>query len=109
MYGKEISKRVSVGRRLDIERGKCTGSKVPYGYKVDSGDELRKYVIDRDAAAVVRQIFELAADGVTLREIAKALQEYRFALPGDYLKQGISMWRKVQKQRHGIPVRFPTS
>ena len=97
MYAKDISKRVSVSRRLDIERGKFTGSNVPYGYKVDSGDALRKYVIDRDAAAVVRQIFELAADGVTLREIAKALQEYRFALPGDYLKQGISMWRKVQK------------
>ena len=45
-------------------------------------------MIDRAAAAVVRQIFELAADGVTLREIAKALQEYRIALPGDYLKTG---------------------
>ena len=71
-----------------MERGKFTGSNAPYGYKVDSGDALRKYVIDRDAAAVVRQIFELAADGVTLREIAKALQEYRLALPGDYLKTG---------------------
>ena len=88
MYTKDISKRVSVSRRLDMERGKFTGSNAPYGYKVDSGDALRKYVIDRDAAAVVRQIFELAADGVTLREIAKALQEYRLALPGDYLKTG---------------------
>ena len=88
MYAKDISKRVSVSRRLDMERGKFTGSNAPYGYKVDSGDVLRKYVIDRDAAAVVRQIFELAADGVTLREIAKALQEYRLALPGDYLKTG---------------------
>ena len=88
MYAKDISKRVSVSRRLDMERGKFTGSNAPYGYKVDSGDALRKYVIDRAAAAVVRQIFELAADGVTLREIAKALQEYRIALPGDYLKTG---------------------
>ena len=88
MYAKDISKRVSVSRRLDMERGKFTGSNAPYGYKVDSGDALRKYVIDRDAAAVVRQIFELAADGVTLGEIAKALQEYRLALPGDYLKTG---------------------
>ena len=91
MYAKDISKRVSVSRRLDMERGKFTGSNAPYGYKVDSGDVLRKYVIDRDAAAVVRQIFELAADGVTLREIAKALQEYRLALPGDYLKNRESL------------------
>lgn len=88
MYAKDISKRVAVSRRLDMERGKFTGSNAPYGYKVDSTDSLRKYLVDEEAAAVVRQIFELAAEGVTLREIAKALQSYRLALPGEYLKTG---------------------
>ena len=88
MYAKDISKRVTVSRRLDMERGKFTGSNAPYGYKVDSTDPLRKYLVDEEAAAVVRQIFELAAEGVTLREIAKALQSYRLALPGEYLKSG---------------------
>ena len=88
MYAKDISKRVAVSRRLDMERGKFTGSNAPYGYKVDSTDPLRKYLVDEEAAAVVRQIFELAAEGVTLREIAKALQNYRLALPGEYLKSG---------------------
>lgn len=88
MYAKDISKRVAVSRRLDMERGKFTGSNAPYGYKVDSTDSLRKYIVDEEAAAVVRQIFELAAEGMTLREIAKALQNYRLALPGEYLKTG---------------------
>lgn len=88
MYAKDISKRVAVSRRLDMERGKFTGSNAPYGYKVDSTDPLRKYLLDEEAAAVVRQIFELAAEGVTLREIAKALQNYRLVLPGEYLKTG---------------------
>ena len=88
MYAKDISKRVAVSRRLDMERGKFTGSNAPYGYKVDSTDSLRKYIVDEEAAAVVHQIFELAAEGVTLREIAKALQNYRLALPGEYLKTG---------------------
>lgn len=88
MYAKDISKRVAVSRRLDMERGKFTGSNAPYGYKVDSTDPLRKYLVDEEAAAVVRQIFELAAEGGTLREIAKALQNYRLALPGEYLKTG---------------------
>lgn len=88
MYAKDISKRVAVSRRLDMERGKFTGSNAPYGYKVDSADALRKYLIDDEAAGVVRQIFEMAAEGVTLREIAKSLQNYRLALPGDYLKTG---------------------
>lgn len=88
MYAKDISKRVAVSRRLDMERGKFTGSNAPYDYKVDSTDPLRKYLVDEESAAVVRQIFELAAEGVTLREIAKALQNYRLALPGEYLKNG---------------------
>lgn len=88
MYAKDISKRVAVSRRLDMERGKFTGSNAPYGYKVDSTDPLRKYLVDEEAATVVRQIYELAAEGVTLREIAKALQNYRLALPGEYLKSG---------------------
>lgn len=37
---------------------------------------------------MVRQIFELAAEGVTLREIGKALQSYRVALPSEYFKTG---------------------
>ncbi len=40
MYAKDISKRVSVSRRLDMERGKFTGSNTPYGYKVDSGNHF---------------------------------------------------------------------
>jgi site-specific DNA recombinase len=88
MYANDISKRVAVSRRLDMERGKFTGSNAPYGYKVDSTDAFRKYLVDEEAAAVVRQIFELAADGVTLRKIGRALQSYRLALPGAYLKTG---------------------
>lgn len=88
MYDNDISKRVAVSRRLDMERGKFTGSNAPYGYKVDSTDAFRKYLVDEEAAAVVRQIFELAADGVTLRKIGRALQSYRLALPGAYLKTG---------------------
>ena len=88
MYDNDISKRVAVSRRLDMERGKFTGSNAPYGYKVDSTDAFRKYLVDEEAAAVVRQIFELAADCVTLRKIGRALQSYRLALPGAYLKTG---------------------
>lgn len=89
MYAKDISKRVAVSRRLDMEWGKFIGSNAPYGYKVDSTDALRKYLVDEEAATVIRQIFELAADGVTLREIGRAFQSYRLALPGDYLKTGM--------------------
>ena len=40
MYAKDISKRVAVSRRLDMERGKFTGSNAPYGYKAVSYTHL---------------------------------------------------------------------
>ncbi len=108
-YNNDTSMKVRTSQQVKRMNGQFIGAFAPYGYKVDSMDQLpgvvairfimeeykvdstdplRKYLVDEEAAAVVRQIFELAAEGVTLREIAKALQNYRLALPGEYLKTG---------------------
>lgn len=86
MYAKDISKRVACSRKMDMEKGKFVGSNAPYGYVVDRTDPLRKYVIDEDAAKVVQQIFGMALEGMTLRAISKALQDYSLSSPGEYLK-----------------------
>lgn len=88
MYAKDISKRVACSRKMDMERGKFVGSNAPYGYVVDKADPLRKYVIDEDAAKVVQEIFGMALEGMTLRAISKALQDYSLSSPGEYLKSG---------------------
>ena len=88
IYAKDISRRVTVSRRLDMEKGRFTGSNAPYGYKVDKNDPHRGYIVDEPAAEIVKQIFEMAADGMTLREISKSLQEYGLSIPGEYLKTG---------------------
>ena len=87
-YNNDTSLKVRTSQQVKRMNGQFIGAFAPYDYKVDSTDPLRKYLVDEEAAAVVRQIFELAAEGVTLREIAKALQNYRLALPGEYLKTG---------------------
>lgn len=87
-YNNDTSMKVRTSQQVKRMNGQFIGAFAPYDYKVDSTDPLRKYLVDEEAAAVVRQIFELAAEGVTLREIAKALQNYRLALPGEYLKTG---------------------
>lgn len=88
MYAKDISKRVAVSRKQEIERGRFTGSNAPYGYKVNEDHPLRQYLIDTEAAHVVQEIFELAVQGYKLREIAVELQVRNYSIPGQYLKTG---------------------
>lgn len=88
MYAKDVSKRLAVSRKQDMERGRFVGSNAPYGYKVDDNDPLRSYVIDEPAAEVVREIYQMAADGKSLRQISLILQERNLSIPGQYLKTG---------------------
>ena len=88
MYAKDVSKRVSTVRRQEVERGKFTGSNAPYGYVVDDNDPLRHFLIDEPAAAVVRDMYQMADDGMSVREISLELQRRNLSIPGQYLKTG---------------------
>lgn len=87
-YARNVSKNVSISRKLDMEKGKFTGSNAPYGYKVNTEDSLRRYVIDPKPAVVVKQIFDLILKGNNLRQIARYLEEQHYNIPGAYLKTG---------------------
>ena len=88
MYARDISKRqVSVQRQNQL-RGRFVGSNAPYGYKVNENHPLRQLMVDEPAAEVVRSIYEMALEGMTLRMISRALQEQRLRIPGSYLKTG---------------------
>ena len=88
MYAKDVSKRLVVTRKQEMERGRFTGSNAPYGYKVDEKDPLRHYIIDWPSAEVVRDIFQMAVEGKSLRNISRILQERNLSIPGQYLKTG---------------------
>ena len=88
MYAKDVSKRVVVTRKQEMERGRFTGANAPYGYKVDETDPLRHYTVDEQAAEVVRDIFRMASEGKSLRNISRILQERNLSIPGQYLKTG---------------------
>ena len=88
MYARDVSKRIVTVRKNEMERGKFTGSNAPYGYKVDEDDPLRHYVVDGDAAEVVRKIFAMADGDMSLRKIADTLEKEGYAIPGQYLKTG---------------------
>ncbi len=88
MYARDVSKRVSTTREHEQVRGKFLGSNAPYGYKVDDKHPLRRLVIDPPAAEIVRQIYAMVLEGLSVREISLSLQEQKVSIPGQYLKTG---------------------
>lgn len=75
-----IRERTQRGRRARVAAGKpIVGPRPAYGY-VWNADKTR-YVADPETAPVVRQIFDWALDGVTLRGIAARLYERGIASP----------------------------
>ena len=67
-----------------IENGERKSCAVPYGYKLASGGE---WVIDEVAAIIVRDIFDMAVQGLTSREIADKLINDGHPSPSEYIKQ----------------------
>ncbi|MGN0363358.1 MAG: recombinase family protein [Bilifractor sp.] len=88
MYARDISKRVSTTREHEQVTGKFLGSNAPYGYRVDEKHPLRRLVIDPPSAEIVRQIYAMALEGKTVREISLILQKRKVCIPGQYLKTG---------------------
>lgn len=72
MYSRDISKKVSTALRAQMETGRFRNRNLPYGY-LWNGDKTA-YVVDEDAAAVVRQIFEWKLREVSVYTIVERLK-----------------------------------
>lgn len=69
-YSANLSQNVLRGMHQKAQLGKFMGGTVPLGYKID---EDKNYVIDEKTAVIVKRIYELYADGSTVKEICKEL------------------------------------
>jgi hypothetical protein len=58
---------------------------VPYGYKKDP-DDPKRWVIDPEAAAVVRRIYAMTLDGYGTEQVAAALEQDQILIPSEYWK-----------------------
>ena len=72
MYSRDISKKVSTALRAQMETGRFRNRNLPYGY-LWNGDKTA-YVVDEEAAAVVRQIFEWKRQEVSVYTIVERLK-----------------------------------
>ncbi len=73
-YAADISKKITAAQRQMIRDGKYVGALPPYGYLKDPED-CHKLVVDPEAAAVVKQIFAWAANGMGIHTIVTRLNE----------------------------------
>ena len=66
--------------------GKPTASLPPYGY-LKSAEDKHKWIIDPEAAEVVKRIFQLTMDGKGPYQICCILEDEKVLCPGAYLKE----------------------
>ncbi|MBS4750432.1 recombinase family protein [Carnobacteriaceae bacterium zg-ZUI78] len=89
-YSKDVSDKVKTSMRIQKKQGKYLGWSPPYGYMKDPND---KYIIiiDEVVAPVVREIFKLYLDGLSIRKITKLMNEKDYIIPSVRKKQITNM------------------
>lgn len=95
-YCKELSRKLKVTRRQQVEKGKCIFAKPPYGYW-KSETEKGLLVIDENTAPVVKDIFNQYLQGTSAYGIAQELNRRGVPSPNKRLiAAGLISFRNEQ-------------
>ena len=90
-YAKDTSKKIKSVLKSKGENGKPLSTKPCYGYIKDPEDNS-KWIVDEEAASVVRRIFNLCIDGKGPGKIARILRNDHILNPTAYaISKGISI------------------
>ena len=84
-YSRDISKKRRISNKIRGNAGIPMGFP-PYGY-MKAPDGSKRWVVDDEAAAVVRRIFRLYMDGLGAEQIAARLSEERVLTPTNYWRE----------------------
>ena len=85
-YARDTSRKIRAVQKAKGERGVPLTVNVPYGYVKDLEDK-RKWIVDDEAAAVVRRIFEMCMEGRGPQQIANQLKADKVLTPTAYKKR----------------------
>ena len=81
-YARDCSKKIKAVFKAKGQSGKPLG-KPPYGYKKSETDK-NVWIVDDEAADVVRRVFRMCIDGYGPAQIAKALRNDNILIPTAY-------------------------
>ena len=82
-YAKDTSKKIRAVKRSKGMTGEHIGSHPPYGY-MKNPENKKEWIIDEEAAEVVREIFRLCVGGYGPTQIANILTERKILCPTYY-------------------------
>ena len=74
LYSRDLSKKIRSAQMARARKGEYLGGFARYGYE-KSPEDKHRLVVDPEAAEVVRKIFTMAAEGVTVSGIARYLND----------------------------------
>ena len=89
LYAKDISKKIKATKHAKQEKGLFIGWRAPYGY-MQSKENKNILEIDPAVADNVRYMFELAAQGKSIREIATMFNAAKIPTPATYKRVKLS-------------------
>ena len=88
-YARDTSKKIRAVFKAKGNSGKHLSTNPPFGYKKDPNNK-DKWIIDDEAAATVRRIFQMYVDGYRISEIGHKLTEEKVETPMlYYMNRGI--------------------
>ena len=99
-YARDISKKVTTGIKTKGASGKPVATEAPYGYIKDPNNK-DFWIVDKEAAEVVKLIFRLFMDGKNRNQIAVYLKDKEILTPTFYMKQqdrGTAKNRKLNEE-----------
>ena len=82
-HAANTSKKIRAVLKANAREGKYHARKAPYGY-VKGTDEKKTPIVDKEAAAVVKRIFEMRASGLSPHKIADVLNAEGILNPSRY-------------------------
>ncbi len=96
-YLRDLSRKQKTAIRVKGESGKPTTNCAIYGYKKDPENKYH-WLVDEEAAAVVRRIFQLTIEGKGPYEIARILFEDQVETPAVYFgRQNKGIWKSKEE------------
>ena len=96
-YSAELSQKIRRGMDINAEKCLSNGSNPGLGYRVD---EERRFHIDPEGAAVVREIFEQYASGKTVTEIIQSLNARQIKTSQEKAFNKNSLHRLLRNRRY---------
>ena len=85
-YSKDLSIKEKTGKRQSMKKGRRCSGFPPFGYVRDPENKSMD-LLDPEAAAIVRRIFDYALKGMSVTEIAQHLNDEGVPTPGQYYRQ----------------------